>query len=889
MMKQLKAIVFSINLLLVIFLSSAVYGLDVEMALVPPLVEQGESMKLVWESNQATSCTGKQGISGEIALSGEYAIASVDKNTFYEIECSDGTSSKSLIIEAKIIPTFPQGSTLQVGENKEFTTLSSALSSANDNDIIEIDSGTYTCDIKVFNQDNLTIRGVGDSKPILDATGCSISNGKAILVPQGENIIFDNIHFKGAKVNDRNGAGIRLESTGVSIIKNSLFENNEMGILSSNVGVSGNERKYLIIDSSEFKDSGAIKTNGAVGLTHNIYMTSAFVFILKNSYSHNVKHHGHLLKSRAIENYILYNRLTDESAVSSYNINIPQGGLTYIIGNVIEQGPNSANSGIIDYSSEANSADNDIQKLYISGNTIVDNKKTSGVKAIKLYNYKDISEVKIINNLFVNLDESKLIEYKSGDASAVTRIENNLYITDEELTNPSSYQYFLKGSSSAINAGINPGKGFGYSLFPLYEYVYDLSSKQRSIYSQLDVGAFEFNEDDEAIFPVITFDVNQSSIQPGGAVMLSWESQYAQSCSASGNWDGEKEISGSQEISPIYITSTYTLTCFGEDDTQTSHLVSVLVEEIDSSDLTIEILSPQDGNEVSRTFLLEYEIDGTDPYDEIKVFLNNEEISTTEITQSSGTIEINLNEEGLQTIYLVLFNEDEVVATSQNIRVIYGDEGEDSNPQRPDEGILTDEEIDERYTTSSQDSQKSPNANNYINSDPNCKSNLIYGEWTQCSNNYQLREVEDKNSCISPYIEKVECGYQKTNTNSSDISSDKESVNLNLTQLDNIDEFTTNYDLSRYNGKYLSINTSLTNEEIYVTHSDTQQEYLLEKEESLGEDVYKVTQLSSSSENKSDEEIISEESSSISHTNLLLIISIVGIVVLIAYNKLRKK
>ena len=683
MMKRLKVLLFSINLLLVIILSSAAYALDLEMALVPPLVEQGESTTLVWESTDALSCIGKNGINGPIALNGEYKISNVNQESDYEIECSDETTSKSLSIKTKIVPTFPQGSTLQVGENKEFTTLSSALSAANDNDIIEIDSGTYSCDIKVFNQDNLTIRGVGQSKPILDATGCTISNGKAILVPQGENIIIDNIHFRGAKVNDRNGAGVRLESTGVSVIKNSLFDGNEMGILSSNVGATGSQRKYLIIDSSEFRESGAIKSNGAVGLTHNIYMTSAFVFILKNSYSHDVKHHGHLLKSRAIENYILYNRLTDESAVSSYNINIPQGGLSYIIGNVIEQGPNSANSGIIDYSSEANSADNDIQKLYISGNTIVDNKKSSGVKAIKLYNYKDISEVKIINNLFVNLDETKLIEYKSGDASAVTHIENNLYIADEELTNPSTYQYFLKGSSSAINNGINPGKGFGFSLYPTYEYVYDLSSKQRSIYSQLDVGAFEFNEDNEAVFPVVTFEVNQSSIQSGGAVILSWESQYAHSCTASGNWGGEKETSGSQEISPIYITSTYTLTCFGEDDTQTSHLVSVLVEEIDSSDLTIEILSPQDGNEVSKTFLLEYEIDGNDPYNEIKVFLNSEEITTTQITQSSATIEINLNEEVLQTIYLVLFNEDEVVATSQNIRVIYADDEESSNPQRP--------------------------------------------------------------------------------------------------------------------------------------------------------------------------------------------------------------
>lgn len=54
-------------------------------------------------------------------------------------------------------------------------------------------------------------------------------------------------------------------------------------------------------------------------------------------YSHRANL-GHLVKSRALENHILYNRLMEEAAGnSSYAVGLPNGGLSYRIGNLIQR------------------------------------------------------------------------------------------------------------------------------------------------------------------------------------------------------------------------------------------------------------------------------------------------------------------------------------------------------------------------------------------------------------------------------------------------------------------------------------------------------------------------------------------------------------------------
>ncbi len=61
----------------------------------------------------------------------------------------------------------------------------------------------------------------------------------------------------------------------------------------------------------------------------------------------------------------------------------------------------------------------------------------------------------------------------------------------------------------------------------------------------------------------ITLTSNESAVNSGEVATLSWTSQGADTCDASGGWTGSKATSGSEATAPITVSTTYTLTCSG--------------------------------------------------------------------------------------------------------------------------------------------------------------------------------------------------------------------------------------------------------------------------------------------------------------------------------------
>jgi hypothetical protein len=120
---------------------------------------------------------------------------------------------------------------------------------ASDGDIVEVEPGDYRRDTAVWIQRDFVIRGIG-GRPRLMAEGAS-AEGKAIFVVRGGRVRIENLGFFGARVRDRNGAGIRLER-GRLEIAGCHFEDNENGVLSGNEG--GTE---LAIDRCRFVGNGA--------------------------------------------------------------------------------------------------------------------------------------------------------------------------------------------------------------------------------------------------------------------------------------------------------------------------------------------------------------------------------------------------------------------------------------------------------------------------------------------------------------------------------------------------------------------------------------------------------------------------------------------------------
>jgi hypothetical protein len=330
-------------------------------------------------------------------------------------------------------------------------------------DVVEIDAGVYNGPASTWATNNLTLRGVGGRAHLV--APATISNGKAIWVAAATNIAVENIEFSGAAVQDLNGAGIRGEGTDLAIC-GSYFHDNQEGFL------GGGGR--LLIEYSEFAFNGnCIDVNGCA---HNIYVDGGARFTLRHSYSHHA-HSGHLVKSRAQENYILYNRIMDEAnGNSSYTIDLPNGGLSYIIGNLLQQGPSTENPTIVTYGAET--LTNPSRSVYVVNNTIVNDKGSGTFIEIAAG-----ATATVQNNLFVGNGTTV-----SGPATQVS----NLKTSSPAFVNITTFDYRPTATTPGIDQGTAPGLGGAFSLTPIYQYVHPTNREPRPTRNAIDIGAYEF-------------------------------------------------------------------------------------------------------------------------------------------------------------------------------------------------------------------------------------------------------------------------------------------------------------------------------------------------------------------------------------------------------------
>jgi len=359
--------------------------------------------------------------------------------------------------------------TLAVGPGKPYATPCAAIAAAADGDTIEIDAaGSYDGDVCNIPKNGLTLKGIGGRAKI-DAAGKN-SGGKATWVISGNDTTVESIEFSGATVPDQNGAGIRQEGNNLTV-RGCYFHDNDDGILTG----SGTNSQ-IVIEFSEFANNGF-----GDGMSHNMYIGNVGRFTLRYSYSHDSKI-GHLVKSRAAENYILYNRVTGEQGTSSYEIDLPNAGTSYLIGNLIEQGPSTDNSSIIAYGEEGVTAGNPGHSLFVVNNTVV-NDRPGGGTFVSVGGAITTAAV-IRNNIFSGAGSI------TNQAAAV--LATNFSMGNAMLVNPGAYDYHLTSGSPCINAGSDPGTGDGVPLAAIWQYVHPAKAEGRISVGAIDVGAYEF-------------------------------------------------------------------------------------------------------------------------------------------------------------------------------------------------------------------------------------------------------------------------------------------------------------------------------------------------------------------------------------------------------------
>ena len=282
------------------------------------------------------------------------------------------------------------GKVIQVGAEREIRTLRQAAKIARDGDTIEVDAGDYEGDTAVWTQNNLIIRGIG-VRPRLVADGVNAAEGKGIFVIKGGDVTIENIGFFGARVRDRNGAGIRHERGRLKVM-GCAFEGNQNGILTSNNSEHRTARGRFHI-SQQWRWGWA---------SHHLYAGTIAVLDVRGSYFGPARI-GHLLKSRAKVTSVFYNRLTGEGGTSSYEIDIPNGGDFKAIGNLVQQGNQTENRALISYGAEGYRWP--LNHAHIVFNTLVNDRMQGGVF---IFMRAGPAEGWISNNLLVGRGEMEV-------------------------------------------------------------------------------------------------------------------------------------------------------------------------------------------------------------------------------------------------------------------------------------------------------------------------------------------------------------------------------------------------------------------------------------------------------------------------------------------------
>lgn len=222
---------------------------------------------------------------------------------------------------------------LVVGAGAEFGSLQAALKKAREGDRIDMLPGTYR-GASVRAPGRLHLRGLGPGviieQPNLPA------DDRGVLVIQGD-VTVENLTLRGARRTHGNGAGIRFLD-GRLLVLGCTFTDNEMGLLGSD-----QPQAQLRLLDSVFTAAPR-----HAGRLHHLLYASTMSRLEVQGCRFEGGWRGHLLKSRARHNDIRYNLLRDGAGGgASYELELAEGGINRVVGNVIVQGPGTQNRSIV--------------------------------------------------------------------------------------------------------------------------------------------------------------------------------------------------------------------------------------------------------------------------------------------------------------------------------------------------------------------------------------------------------------------------------------------------------------------------------------------------------------------------------------------------------------
>lgn len=328
--------------------------------------------------------------------------------------------------------------------------LEEALAKAKDGDTIDLLSGDYPGGFVIENR-RLTLRGMAGDKAAVFRGGAKPAAHKALLTVRGGEVRLENVEFRGARSTDGSGAGVRLEGGRLTLSRCLLYDN-EHGLFATN-----DDKAEIVISASAFGRAPRVE-----GGLHHLLNVGRIARLEVTGTRFQQGFEGHLIKTRARENLISYNFIHDGlRGGASFAVDIANGGLATLVGNVIGQGADAQSQVSVAYASENRSWDSN--RLVLAHNTfinhgwlpawflrVIDKHLPPGVPVIA------------VNNLLVGGGVFEL-----GNKG---RFEGNRHAMRRMLRDAKEQAFELPPGSSLRDKGVDPRNIGGMDLSPKAEF-----------------------------------------------------------------------------------------------------------------------------------------------------------------------------------------------------------------------------------------------------------------------------------------------------------------------------------------------------------------------------------------------------------------------------------
>jgi hypothetical protein len=376
-----------------------------------------------------------------------------------------------LLLTVLGLPPAAAAETFVVSPEGQPTRLDDALARARDGDVIELLPGNYGPLHLVLENRRLTLRGLGDTHPVIDGRG-EMGPAKALITVRGGDVRLENLELRGARANNAQGAGVLLDG-GRLTLRQVRVRDNEHGLLALN-----DPAAEVVVENSEFGMAPRVE-----GGLHHLLSVGRIARLSISGSRFQQGFEGHLIKSRAAVTDIRHNLIHDGPRGGvSYEVELPLGGDVTLIGNIIGQGRETQNPVVVAYGSEGSAWPRN--RLVMAHNTLL-NYMRLPAWFLRTWPERLPPDVEIVavNNLLVG----------GGFFSLPNRghFEGNRHVMFSSLRDADTYAFELDPGASQRGRGVDPRSVRGLDLSPGGEFMWPVGVEPLPTLQRWSPGAFQ--------------------------------------------------------------------------------------------------------------------------------------------------------------------------------------------------------------------------------------------------------------------------------------------------------------------------------------------------------------------------------------------------------------